>query len=305
MILKKIKRFFANIFSNIALSVCSLIIRRISRKNLYFFAEKLGIAMYCLLARHRKVAFEGLSHAFGKTKSPAEIKKIARDCFIYMAKSISELAFAIGRPGFIRLSSGIEGKEHLDQALAKGKGVILVSGHFGNFVLMLAKLSIDGYKTSVIMRPLKNRKIRSLFETDRAKLDINTIDSIPRTACVADTIKALRENRVLLIPLDQNFGTAGVYVDFFGRKAATATGPVVLAQRTGSVILPCFMIRQKDDKHLIVFEPALELINGKDEAETIEKNIQRITNIIESYIRRYPQEWSWIHRRWKSRPKEN
>ncbi|MCK9594337.1 MAG: lysophospholipid acyltransferase family protein [Candidatus Omnitrophica bacterium] len=305
MILKKIKRVFANILSSIALIACSLIIRHISRKNLYLFAEKLGTVGYWLLARHRRVAFEGLSHAFGKTKSPAEIKKIARDCFIYMAKSSSELAFVIGRPGFIRSSSTIEGQEHLDQALAKGKGVILVSGHFGNFVLMLAKLSIDGYKTSVIMRPLKNRQIEGLFETDRAKLDINTISSIPRTACVANTIKALRENRLLLIPLDQNFGTSGVYVDFFGRKAATATGPVVLAQRTGAAILPCFIIRQKDDTHRIVFEPALDLLKGKDEAETIVNNIQRITKIIESYIRRYPQEWSWIHRRWKSRPKEN
>jgi len=305
MIRKKIKRFFANIFSSIALSACSLIIRNISQKGLYSFSEKLGITAYRLLARHRKVAFDGLNHAFGKNKTPEEIKRIARDCFIYMAKSCAELAFALGRPAFIRLSSVIDGKEHLDQALAKGKGVILVSGHFGNFVLMLAKLSVDGYKTSVIMRPLKNQQIERLFGPDRDKLDINTINSIPRTACVANTIKALRENRLLLIPLDQNFGTSGVYVDFFGRKAATATGPVVLAQRTGAAILPCFIIRQKDDTHRIVFEPALELVKGKDEAETIVNNIQRITNIIESYIRRYPQEWSWIHRRWKSRPKEN
>jgi KDO2-lipid IV(A) lauroyltransferase len=101
---------------------------------------------------------------------------------------------------------------------------------------------------------------------------------------------------------EKNFGTGGVFVDFFGRKAATATGPVVLAQRTKAALLPCFIIRQKDDTHRIIFEKPLDLVEGKDAEETITINIQRLTNIIETYIRKYPAEWSWIHRRWKSKP---
>jgi KDO2-lipid IV(A) lauroyltransferase len=107
---------------------------------------------------------------------------------------------------------------------------------------------------------------------------------------------------LLFVPIDQNFGEGGIFVDFFGRKAATATGPIILAKRTKAAIIPCFIIRQRDDTHKIIFEPPLKLEEGKDEETNILINIQRLTNIIELYIRKYPAEWSWVHRRWKSRP---
>ena len=91
-------------------------------------------------------------------------------------------------------------------------------------------------------------------------------------------------------------------MDFFGRQAATATGPIVLAMRAKAAILPCFILRQSDDTHKIVFEPEFQIVEGKTHEETILLNIQKLTSIIESYIRRYPAEWSWIHRRWKTQP---
>ena len=136
----------------------------------------------------------------------------------------------------------------------------------------------------------------------REKFKVKTIYSQPRKECVDLTIRALRNNEVVFIPIDQNFGTAGVFVDFFGQKAATATGPVVFAERTKAGILPCFIIRQADNTHKIICEPAIELVEGRDSQETIALNIQKLTNIIEAYIRKYPAEWGWIHRRWKSRP---
>jgi len=131
---------------------------------------------------------------------------------------------------------------------------------------------------------------------------IKTIYSQPRKACVENSIRTLRNNELLFIPIDQNFGTGGVFVDFFGKKAATATGPVVLALRTKAAVIPCFIVRQKDDTHKIIFEESLNLEEGRTFQETIIINIQKLTDIIESYIRKYPAEWGWIHRRWKSRP---
>jgi len=300
---KNILKNIGYTFTWILLKICSLITRHISQKDLYVFARKIGYLGYILAGRHRHIAFDGLIQAFGKGKDRSQIKQIVKDCFIFIAKSSTELLFTLDRPYFVRNNFEIIGREIIDKALAKGKGVILVSAHFGNFPLILVRLSLQGYKTSVIMRPMKDKRIEELFEPERAKLDIDTIYSIPRKRCVESAIRSLRNNRLLFIPLDQNFGTAGVYVDFFGRKAATATGPVVLARRTGAVILPCFIIRQKDDSHKIIFEDLLELGKGKTDTETILINIQKLTDIIESYIRRYPAEWSWIHRRWKSRPK--
>ena len=138
----------------------------------------------------------------------------------------------------------------------------------------------------------------------RDQLGIKTIYSQPRKDCVDSSIRSLRNNELVFIPIDQNFGTAGVFVDFFGRKAATATGPVILAQRTQAALLPCFIVRQEDNTHRIIFEPILELKEGRDPKETIVINIQALTDIIESYIRKYPAQWGWIHRRWKSQGKQ-
>ena len=124
--------------------------------------------------------------------------------------------------------------------------------------------------------------------------------AVGRVTCVNTTIEALRNNELVFITLDQHFGTAGVFVDFFGKKAATATGPVVLAQRTKAALVPCFIIRQKDDTHIIRFEPAMRLELAESEEETVRLNVQKITSVIESYIRRFPAEWGWMHRRWKT-----
>jgi KDO2-lipid IV(A) lauroyltransferase len=152
------------------------------------------------------------------------------------------------------------------------------------------------------MRPMRDSRMERLFVAKRRQLKIKTIYSQPRQVCVEDSLRSLRNNELLFLPIDQNFGTGGVFVDFFGRKAATATGPVVLARRTGAALIPCFIVRQKDDRHKIILESPLDLKEGSSPQETVTINIQRLTNIIETYIRRYPAEWGWIHRRWKSKP---
>jgi KDO2-lipid IV(A) lauroyltransferase len=120
---------------------------------------------------------------------------------------------------------------------------------------------------------------------------------------VNNSIRVLRDNQLLFIPLDQNFGSGGgVFVDFFGEKAATATGPMIFHRRTGAPIVPMFIIREEGDVYRIIVEPPIVLKDLEDEQESLLVNTQKITNIIERYVRQYPQEWGWMHRRWKSRP---
>jgi KDO2-lipid IV(A) lauroyltransferase len=299
---KKIRKSISRFFGWLGLSLCSLIIKIIPERYIYGFAQKLGAWGYIIASKQRKIALESLGIAFGHDKSPHEITEIAKECFNFMAKSGVELLFLLDKPALLKKHVEILGKDILDQAFSRGNGVILVSAHFGNFPLLLARLALEGYKTGGIMRHMRDSRVEKIFLAKRDRFKIKTIYSQPRDACVRDTIEALRNNELVFIPLDQNFGTGGVFVDFFGRKAATATGPVVLAQRTKATILPCFIIRQKDDTHKVVFEPPLNLIEGKTARETIFINIQRLTDLIESYIRRYPAEWGWVHRRWKSRP---
>lgn len=299
---KRFRKSIVNFFGWFGLNLCSLIIKFIPKEYIYGFAKNISILGYRFAKKQRKIALESLSIAFGNGKSKGEIEKISRDCFTFMAKSALELMFLMDRPLLLNDSVEIVGKENLDSALSKGKGVILVSAHFGNFPLLMARLSLYSYKIGGIMRPMRDIRVERIFLAKRKRLNIRTIYSQPRITCVNTTLQALRNNEVVFIPIDQNFGTGGIFVDFFGRKAATATGPVVLAQRSKAALLPCFIIRQPDDTHRIIFEPAINLEEGKNPRETVLINIQRLTNIIESYIRRYPAEWGWIHRRWKTRP---
>ena len=301
---KKARKSIEYFFSWLGLTCGSFIVRFIPYRYLYGFAHNFASAGYRLAKKQRKIALESLFIAFGREKTPEERTRIARECFISMAKSGLELIYLMERPALLKQRVYLEGKENLDGALRKGKGVILVSAHLGNFPLMLAKLSLEGYKVGGIMRPMRNQLVEKVFNEKRVKLNIKTIYSIPRNTCVYNSISSLRDNELLFIPLDQNFGTGGVFVDFFGRKAATATGPVVLARRTGAAILPCFIIRQKDDTHRVIFEQPLLLEEKETEQASIVHNIQKITAIIESYIRCVPQEWGWIHRRWKSTVKQ-
>ncbi len=300
---KKIKKNIGRFFSRQLLYLCTLVTKVMPSQWLYCFAKSIAFLGFIFVTKQRKIAIEGLSIAFGKDKTGEEIEKIVKECFSYMAKSAVELLFLLDRPRLLKGRVEIEGKENLDAALSAGKGVILVSAHFGNFPLMLAKLGLEGYCVSGVMRHMRDSRVEKILFKRRQEYAVKTIYTQPRKECVDAIIKTLRNNELVFLLMDQNFGTGGVFVDFFGRKAATATGPVVFAQRTEASLVPCFIIRQKDDTHKIIFEPALRLEKGKIAQETIIINIQKLTGIIEVYIRKYPAEWGWIHRRWKTQMK--
>ncbi len=295
--------------------------RAIARYAFYFFSAFFRVLPYAVVRvmanalitlafvtvkRMRKIARESLTVAFGKEKNEQEIEGIVRTCFSNLGRSAIEMLYFTQRPQMItaKLAFVPGARENLDRALAEGKGVIAVTAHFGNFPLMLLYLARLGYKTNAIIRPARDEVIEKTFQDTRTRLGLHTIYSYPRVECVKESLRVLRNKEILCIPLDQNFGTGGVFVEFFGQKAATATGPVVFAARTGAVILPIFIARDADDRHKIMTEPHFAIATKATDEETIQYNVAKITGIIETYIRRYPHEWGWMHRRWKSKPKK-
>jgi Kdo2-lipid IVA lauroyltransferase/acyltransferase len=269
-------------------------------------SDSLIFMAFLLVKKMRKIAKESLTIAFGKEKTEAEIDAIIRRCFFNLGRCGIEMLYFTQRPAMIteKLSFAPGARDRLEEALKQGKGVIAVTAHFGNFPLMLLFFAQMGYKTNAIIRPARDEKIEKTFQAMRTKLGLNTIYSYPRVECVKESLKALRQNEIVCIPLDQNFGTGGVYVDFFGQRAATATGTVIFAMRTGAVILPVFIARSEGDNHTIMAEPYFELEYKDQDQATIEHNVAKITKIIEGYVRKFPYEWGWMHRRWKSKQKE-
>ncbi len=263
-------------------------------------------AAYFVLRRMRRVAMNTLSIAFGKEKSQAELKKICKECFYNAGRAAIEIGACMARPALIKEIFSFEGnsREHLDAALKEGLGVIGISAHFGNFPVMLLFLAQMGCPTNAIIRPNRDVIVEKGFQASRSRLGLKTVHSYPRETCVAQSLKVLRDKELLVVFLDQNTGSkSGVYVDFFGLKAGTATGPIIFAMRTGAPLLPIFTLRQGDsDTHKVVIEKHFYLEQKATDEETIQYNVQKLTNIIEGYIRKYPTEWGWMHRRWKSRP---
>jgi KDO2-lipid IV(A) lauroyltransferase len=262
--------------------------------------------VYFILRRMRRTAMITLNIAFGKEKSQAELQKICKDCFYNAGRGAIELGAFMVRPALIRETFSFEGnsRENLEAAFKEGCGVIGISAHFGNFPLMLLYLAQMGYPTNAIIRPSRDEIVEKDFQAARSRLGLKTVHSYPREACVTQSLKALRDKELLVVLLDQNTGSkSGVYVDFFGQKAGTATGPIIFAMRTGAPLLPIFTLRRgNSDVHTLVIEKHFYLEQKATDEETIQYNVQKLTNIIEGYIRKYPTEWGWMHRRWKSRP---
>ncbi|MBL7130080.1 MAG: lysophospholipid acyltransferase family protein [Candidatus Omnitrophica bacterium] len=303
MDLKRIQKTVARFFAWQSLVISSLIIEIIPMFLLYPFANILAKIAFLLIVRHRRVALDGLTIAFGKEKSRDEIKRIAKECFNSLAKSVVELLYFYDKPHLVKKRVILEERAVLDLALSKGKGVILVSGHFGNFPLLMLRLKIEGYAIGGIMRPMRDKRVERIFEKRRRISGIKTIGAYPREVCIKETLQALRNNEIIFIPIDQNFGKGGVFVDFFNRQAATATGPIIFALRTGAAVIPCFIIRENHNMQRVVFEQEFGIQKEKVFSQTLQRNIQGLTNIIEFYIRRYPSQWGWMHKRWKSQPK--
>ncbi|MFH1201687.1 MAG: lysophospholipid acyltransferase family protein [Candidatus Omnitrophota bacterium] len=303
MELKHIIRVWRRFIGYVMFRFCSLIICFIPAASIRHIAKALAGIGYILAGRHRKIALNSLEFAFAQSLNAKEKTKIAKDSFRHTVTSGLELIFCIEHPGYVKSLIKIEGKHNLDNALHKGKGVISVTAHFGNFPLMQLGLAQEGYRVNSIIRHMRDPQAERYFLKKRNQMNVKTIYNEPRNICIAESLRSLKNNEVLFILLDQNFGTGGVFVDFFNRKAATATGPIILAKRSKATIVPMFIVHNEDGTHRLIIEPEFVLEDKGTGEENISSNIQRLTDIIENYIRKFPSEWSWIHRRWKTQPK--
>lgn len=297
-------RWISYRFARGGIGFCDFGAKIVPLSFLYAFANFIGWMGYHFARKHRQIAMESLTMAFGKEKSSEEIEKIARDCFRTMASTVVEFFMFMRHPQRIKKLVQIEGLHYLDEALAKGKGVVALSAHFGSFPLLLSRLALEGYPIHSVLRRMRDSRLDKLFEKKRDRMGVGSIYTQPRKECVAQSLKALRNNEIIFIQLDQNFGTGGVFVDFFGVKAATATGPIVLSVRTGASIVPMFIHRVKGPHHKIVIKPPLTVHKDVMGENNLVSTVSEFTLMIENYIRRYPHEWGWIHKRWKARPKE-
>ena len=205
-----------------------------------------------------------------------------------------------------RLSAGAiqqlidsEGVEHLRRALARGNGAIALTAHFGNWELIPIYLRSLGFEGGVLARRLRYPEYESFLISLRGMRGIPTF---VRGGSLKEVAKLLRANQIIGMLPDQDIDSVeGTFVTFFGHPAYTPLGPAALSLMTGAPILPCFLIREQDRCKLMI-EPPIPMPETNDRAHALNQVTQAWSGVIESYIRRFPDHWVWMHRRWKTQP---
>lgn len=276
------------------------IARLLPARALYAVFERGGACAWRLLRRERRKTLDNLAIAYGGEKSAAERERIGRELFVNLGRNMAELALyhrldAERVKGFVRM----EGKEIVDRELAKGKGIIIITGHLGNWELIPTYFMIMGYHGGVVARRVYYEKYEKLLLRLRLSKGFRVFyrDESPR-----EILKTLKSNGVVGILADQDVRKLdGVFVDFFGRPAYTPTAPVLIAMKSGAPLVPARIVRQGRSHRIIVDEPVPIRRTG-DRAADILHNTDAWSRIIERYVREHPDQWVWMHRRWRTRP---
>ncbi|MEI8011440.1 MAG: lysophospholipid acyltransferase family protein [Candidatus Omnitrophota bacterium] len=263
--------------------------------------------MYVVSKKLRRQAVESLGIAYGEALSAREKKRIARASFFNLFLGLTDLAYFIARPGRSLNVFTVEGIEHLKAAHKAGSGAVLCIAHLGPFAAMLVRLFYEEFQLRVVMRAPKSRVWRDELLAHPKRLAPQPIYSTPLRGCVTACFQALKNNELLVMPVDQNYGGAGrIFVDFFGRKAATAAGPAIYAWKTGAPLLMA-MARPETilggRRWVIGVEPVM-MDRTLPEQEAVALATQEMTRRLEVFVRQYPPLWSWMHRRWKAEPNE-
>jgi KDO2-lipid IV(A) lauroyltransferase len=201
----------------------------------------------------------------------------------------------------MRQRIALVGRHNLDAALSKGRGVLLLSAHLGNFFLVGSRLTLEGYASFVLINQPRDGRFAELMDDYRLRARQPTIHARPRRQALRELHDRLRQNKVVVVIADEFRRGKGIEVPLFGRTVIARRGPVTLALRTGAAIIPAFLIRQGDDSLKLIIEPELELDRSGKGSAQISENTGRMTQWLERTVRTYPDQWNWMNiRHWES-----
>lgn len=259
----------------------------------------LGYLWYHLDAKHRNIAHANLKQAFGGERTANETTQLAIRSFQQMIGVLFELAwYSRMQLADLPENFSVRGLNHLHGAMADGHGVLALTAHMGNWELLTAGAALGRFPIHVVYRPLDFRPLDHVVTGLRARFGANMI---PAARAMRKILRALRHGDVVGILMDQNVDWyEGIFVDFFNKPACTNKGMAILALKTKAPVVPVFLIRESG-RFVVEFQQALPLIDTGDTSHDIEANTAQYNQAIEAAIRRYPDQWFWVHQRWKTR----
>jgi Kdo2-lipid IVA lauroyltransferase/acyltransferase len=271
-----------------------------SKKWAMRIADFLGGMLFCVDKKHRGIAMDNLTYAFGHERQPEEIKIIARQVFINLVKIVFEIGWSLNLDErHLSKHFKIDGYHHIKKAYEKGKGVLVLTAHFGNWELLSVVGAMIKFPISIVVRPLDFKPLDHFIFNLRTRFGGKII---PKERSIHTIIRSLHRGEIVVLLMDQNVDWyEGVFVDFMGHRACTSKGLALLALKTEVPVVPVFMVREKSGLRA-EFGPEIVTVKTGDRQRDIENNTQEYNRVIESFIRRYPDQWFWVHQRWKTKP---
>src|SRR2546425_11665621 len=265
--------------------------------------ELVALVAYALDRPHRRIGMRNLEIAFPE-KRIRERRRILRASFLNLGRMAAELA-QLPRLTAERLADMVrfEDEAWWREAIGweRSTGVLVLSGHFGNWELLVFAHGMRGHPVHMVHRAIANPLVDRWLNGLRARAGTRMIR---KNAGAGGVLQALRERALLVLPIDQNSTRGlGVFVDFFGVPASTNAGMARIALRTDAPIVPAFIVREgRTARHRGHVLPILQVERTGDSQEDVRRNTQRFTAVFEDMVRRHPEQWLWMHKRWKTRP---
>ncbi|MBI4389073.1 MAG: lysophospholipid acyltransferase family protein [Nitrospinae bacterium] len=283
----------------------SFLVRFLPAGGVYRLGKFLGSLAYRFADKRKRIARTNLDIAFGESKTPQEKERIIKRSFIQVAVSGLQCLWLGSDPEnkiHELIDQPPEGLETLKRCLERGKGVFFLTAHYGNWEAMGV---YHGYMGIARLCSIARRLDNPYLEKIAMKLrTVSGNDIFYKEQSPIKIVRALKNNCCVAVMMDQNMAKGGVFVDFFGKKAASARSIAALSQATGSSILPLFSYPKGDGRYAVRYGPELSFKETGDKETDILNCVQECEKYLESVIREYPEPWMWGHRRWKTRPPE-
>lgn len=291
-----------NLFEYILVLVLEKLIGALPWRWALAFGRGLGRFTYSVLAIRKQVALDNLHQAF-PDKDPAEIEQIARRAYLHFGQSIIEFVRMPTLPaGYFKEMIRFVPEDFVARVQQQPCGAICLSAHFGNWELLAASLAQAGIAMIGVAREQRNHLVDRLIARNRHQLGIETV---PTGMAVRAIVKALKQNKFIALLGDQDAHREGVFVNFMGRPSSTAPGPASLALKTGAPIFFGAIVREKNGGHTAYLERVDYADLSGDTPENIKTLTQRHAAVLERYVRNWPEQWFWMHKRWKTKPDES
>lgn len=279
------------------------IIRILPECCLPTLGDWIGVLGYYLIPHRQKISQENIKRVYGSALSEKQIKSMAKAAFKNTSRDMIEvgLSYVSARfQEFLKKNISVQGIENLDNAFKRGKGVIAVSAHLGNFSIISPKMAALGYPFFLIAKVPRNIYLDNIFQQWRNRLGIGIIPYLPRHRCASESLKILKKNGIIMLLIDQNPSKKyGVYVDFFDHQLPTFSGPIVLALKTGAALVPMFINRNHDNTETLHILPEITLKKSNAKDQDVMDNLRAINILFEAWIKKYPEQWLWMHRRFR------